>query len=635
MNVALKSWIKKFVLVLTALLLVFSLAAPVAFAQDNKELDPNQLNNKIDEESETKVNDTVKACEEGTGGVSIVVCPVVNLLVRGITRLTLGGGGQEDGQRKSPLISFLAVDPPRASINGDATPLANVVNNVVIIANSIYILVFLVLIFGSSLPFFTAQNYTIKKTLPKLIIAVILTQFTLPITGIVIDFFNLLGYAIPNILLAIGQVPDTVTGAGDTTSKVGAGIGFSITSGLGIAGTGSIVLAGFGWIFIIGFLLAALISVIVAFVYMIIRYFLIYVMILIAPLAFVAWVIPGTEKFFKQWWTDFIRLNAMFVTIMALLSSSVVISAALTAQNAKDPNGTGIGILPAVMPIVALFLIPKTLKATTKGLSALSGAVLGAAGAATGKATSKAKEAGKAQIQEQRGAAAAAAFGKNTSFGRTRAALLQGKLPTAKGQFQAGQKASAFNAEQRKIANESLQFQGSNLDFGSYQRELRNIASGKGSAVLKAKKGDRNVQIAAGNILAQQGDVEHIRAMLGGGTVGTGADAVTYAPGTIDPQTLSEFVQPSFGDLKSAAPDLTNGGNPNAFEGLSAEKIASLDASSIKEMSKYHDPGGGGAAKSLELQKQLSLLRQDPNLRNKLSQKQIDALNADSRGVRF
>jgi hypothetical protein len=629
MNATKMSWIKKFMLALTALLLVFSLVAPVALAQDDNELDKNQINNQIDEQSETKVNDTVKACDEGTGGVSIVVCPVVNLLIRGITRLTLGGGGQEAGKRESPLISFLAVTPPRATVNdGKPSPLANVVNNVVIIANSIYILVFLVLIFGSSLPFFTAQNYTIKKTLPKLIIAVILTQFTLPITGLVIDFFNLLGYAIPNILLALGQVPDTVTGTGQVAEKVGAGLGLSITAGLGTAGAVSVVTAGFGWIFIMLFLLAALISILVAFVYMIIRYFLIYVMILIAPLAFVAWVIPGTEKFFKQWWTDFIRLNAMFVTVMALLSGSVVISSALTAQ----PE-TGLGFLPAVMPIIALFLIPKTLKATTKGLSALSGAVLGAAGAATGKVTgaakSKGKEVSKAQFQEKRSEAAAEAFGK----GRQRtAAVLLGKSPGQKGQFQAGTQAKAYNDQKRKEASESLEFQSNSqgLSFPEYQKELRSIASGKGSSKLRAQAGDKNVQIAAGNMLAQQGDVETLRAMHYGGTV----DGVSYSAGEIGETTLSEMIKPSYGDISSAAPDLAKGG-PKAFEGLSAEKIAGLDASSIKEMSKFHDSGAASPNASLALQKQLSLLQQDPNLRNKLNQKQIDALNADRRGVRF
>jgi len=624
MNATKMSWIKKFVLALTVLLLVFSLAAPIALAQDDKDINSNELNSQIDDNSKQKVNDTVKACEEGTGGISIVVCPVVNLLVRGITRLTLGGGGQEAGQRQSPLISFLAVTPPRAkTANGQPSPLANVVSNVIVIANSIYILVFLILIFGSSLPFFTAQNYTIKKTLPKLILAVILTQFTLPITGLIIDFFNLLGYAIPNILLALGQVPTTLTGTGSTAAKVGGGVGLGIAGGLGAAG---IVSAGFGWIFIIGFLVVALISILVAFVYMIVRYFLIYVLILIAPLAFVAWVIPGTEKFFKQWWTDFIRLNAMFVTIMALLSGSVVIASALSGQ-----QDTNLGFLPAVMPIIALFLIPKTLKATTKGLSALSGAVLGAAGAATGKATgavkSKGKEAASGQLQQTRNDAAAKAFGKNTDRGRRAAAIFQGKLPTQKGQFQAGRNVATYNAEQRKIKTEGIEFQGSKLDFGTYKSELKQAASGKGSRILGITAGDKNAQIAAGNILAQRGAVEEIREI--------------YRNGDITPSELGEIVQPSFGDIKAAAPDLATGARPGdpttgggmgkAYEGLSAEKIASLDASSIKELSAHHDSSAASAGSSLALQKQLQRIKDDPNLYNKLSQDQIDALNSDSR----
>ena len=630
MNATKKSWIKKIVLIISVFVMIFSLSMPIALAQDDAQQENNtentNINTEIDDKSENNINQAVKACDEDTGGISIVVCPVVNLLMQGITRLTLGGGGQEEGQRKSPLISFLAVTPPRAvGDDGQPSRLAVVVNNVVTIANSIYILVFLILIFGSSLPFFTAQNYTIKKTLPKLIAAVILTQFTLVITGVIIDFFNLLGYAIPNVILALGQVPPDIVGSGGVTEKVGAGLGATITGAFAVGAGVSIVTAGFGWIFIIGFLIAAIISVIIGFVYMVLRYFLIYVMILIAPLAFVAWVIPGTEKFFKQWWTDFIRLNAMFVTIMALLSASIVIASALTGQ-----EDTGLGFLPALMPIIALFLIPKTLKATTKGLSALSGAVLGAAGAATGKATSKAKDVGKARIQEQRAESAAKAFGKNTRFGRAKAALFQGKLPTQKGQFEAGQKVASYNAEQRKIKTEGIEFQGSKLAFPEYQKQLRLAASGQGSSRLGIAAGDKNAQIAAGNLLAQQGDVEHIRAMVNGTSVvdrSTG-EVTDYSNHKITTQELSEIVQPSFGDIKAAAPDLTSGGSTSALEGLSAEKIAALDHTSITLAAST--PGGLNNLKTHAQQ-----IYNDNNLRNKLNKDQIKALNAAGLGVTF
>jgi hypothetical protein len=621
MNATKKSWIKKIVLIISVFVMIFSLSMPIALAQDDAQQENNtentNINTQIDEKSENNVNQAVEACDEDTGGISIVVCPVVNLLMRGITRLTLGGGGQEEGQRKSPLISFLAVTPPRAvGDDGQPSRLAVVVNNVVTIANSIYILVFLILIFGSSLPFFTAQNYTIKKTLPKLIAAVILTQFTLVITGVIIDFFNLLGYAIPNVILALGQVPPDIVGSGGVTEKVGAGLGATITGAFAVGAGVSIVTAGFGWIFIIGFLIAAIISVIIGFVYMVLRYFLIYVMILIAPLAFVAWVIPGTEKFFKQWWTDFIRLNAMFVTIMALLSASIVIASALTGQ-----EDTGLGFLPALMPIIALFLIPKTLKATTKGLSALSGAVLGAAGAATGKATgaikSKGKEAAKGQFQETRNERAAAAFGKGN---RRAAAIFQGKLPTSKGQMYAGQQAAQFEAEKLKnnkasLAQSSNLYQGldltqgrdkikaqleqrglrgralehtTNTIFSSHQQaggvaagiesgndlfnyELGQVAQGGTSALLGVSSGSEDLQVAAVSQLAQTGNYDVI-------------SNAQSAPGTkLTQDKVMKGIEPHIGDVSSKAPDLIKG-KEGAFNSFSGGQLAGWDRDTVNRM---------------------------------------------------
>jgi hypothetical protein len=116
----------------------------------------------------------------------------------------------------------------------------------------------------------------------------------------------------------------------------------------------------------------------------------------LSPIAFVSWVLPGTEKFFKQWWTNFIKLNAMFVTIMAMLSASIVLSAIL----ANIPGASNGALIASVIPIIALLLVPKTLKWTTQGMNAIATGALNAAGkaggkatkAATGKITSGAKE---------------------------------------------------------------------------------------------------------------------------------------------------------------------------------------------------------------------------------------------------
>jgi hypothetical protein len=65
-----------------------------------------------------------------------------------------------------------------------------------------------------------------------------------------------------------------------------------------------------------------------------------------------------------------------------------------------------------------------------------------------------------------------------------------------------------------------------------------------------------------------------------------------------------------------------------AYEGLSAEKIAALDHTSIDLMASTP------TAKA-NMITQAQRLHSDPNLRNKLNEKQINALNRAGLGVNF
>jgi hypothetical protein len=520
-------------------------------------------------------------CENNPGiPLTFITCPLLEGINNTIGAL-IGGDGQVNTARKGLLVSFLQLPPINSGDTGSV--LSQVVGNVVNIANIFYILIFIILIFASSIPFLNLDSYTIKKTLPKFIAAVILTQFSIQICGIIVDFFNLLGLAIPNIIF--GLVDQVSLPLGTGVAEVGAEVGTSIAL---VAGAGALVgVVAFAPVIIIILAIMALVAALIAVFYIMVRFFLLYVMIIISPLAFAAWVLPGTEKFFKQWWTNFIKLNAMFVTIMGLLSISILLSLIFRSLGSEGGN-TVTTLLSGVIPIIALILVPKTLKWTTQGMNALAAGALNAVGGAGGKATGslkgKATGAAKGGVKEQQNKAVGLAFGSGKA--RT-AALLGGRLPTRRGQFEAGKSASGYNAEQRKVNKESLEYQGSTMDFREYQKALRNIASGKGSSSLGASRPDRNMRISAGNLLAQQGDVEHIRAMRNGGTAGKAEDAVSYAPGTIDDQTLSEIIQPSFGDIKSAAPDLTKGGQASAFYGVSTSGISKLDASSIAEYTKH------------------------------------------------
>ena len=93
--------------------------------------------------------------------------------------------------------------------------------NVLNFANSLFIIVFLVIIFANLIRDFTfLDNYNVKSTLPRFIAAVILAQFGYFIVAIAIDFGNILGVYAPKMNtdgvlgpnVAVPTLTDGVTG---------------------------------------------------------------------------------------------------------------------------------------------------------------------------------------------------------------------------------------------------------------------------------------------------------------------------------------------------------------------------------------------------------------------------------------
>ncbi len=254
--------------------------------------------------------DTAGICEASGVALAFITCPIYEGTSNAIAGL-IGPDGFLNG--------FLTVNVNQG--NAEQNPLQDIVQQIIGLANAIYVLIFILLIFSASLPL-GLDNYSIKKMLPKFVGAVIMTQFAYPITIGVVEFFNLLGNVVPNVIFSFIPLVDKTAEAPGVTGSAALAIGL----GAALAFTGGqAILAG---IFIIIILLAivALIAVIITFVFLTIRLIIIYILILLAPLAFASWVLPGTEKFFTNWWKNFIRLNAMFPMITGLLAVSILLS---------------------------------------------------------------------------------------------------------------------------------------------------------------------------------------------------------------------------------------------------------------------------------------------------------------------
>lgn len=171
-----------------------------------------------------------------------------------------------------------------------------------------------------------AGAYNIKRMLPRLIIGVILVQASFLICQLLVDVSNVLGASLNSLFAgvtsSIGQsgMPLSTT-VGNYNSTVLTAITGSL---LGNTQVAWVLLAPLAAIV----LLAALICS-VTIVILIVRKTLVMALILLSPLAFVAYLLPSTEHLFSRWLKLFGQTLLLFPIIAILLGTGQIVSASI------------------------------------------------------------------------------------------------------------------------------------------------------------------------------------------------------------------------------------------------------------------------------------------------------------------
>ncbi|MBI3984255.1 hypothetical protein HY346_03055 [Candidatus Microgenomates bacterium] len=324
-----------------------------------------RIANRPDLEAAAIVPTAVQSNCDG-GALGWIICPIIE----GISRVV-------DIAKNQFIIPFLETQPleadgdPGTAPNSDGDP-ANPIflawRNARNIANIILIPVFFFLIFAQALSI-NLDAYTVKKMLPRLVAAAILIQFSFYIVGFLIDVANVLGSGIENLLGTI-EVAAPAEGVGGVADTVRVGTGWLTTSGLTIAGLliagGIIVHAGFLFVIAVPLLIGALAVILT----LIARQLLIVLLVMVAPVAFVSWVLPNTGKLFKVWWDNLIRVLMMYPLIVALFAAGSIVSAVLTndldLSTAGGVQGIAEGVARRVAAVIAvaipLLAVPFTFK---------------------------------------------------------------------------------------------------------------------------------------------------------------------------------------------------------------------------------------------------------------------------------
>ena len=297
-------------------------------------------------------NSTSTSCD--VQGIGWFICPVSNWLADGIDYMY------------SALQQFLKTKPLETTNQNSGIYLAWVIMRN--ISNVAFIVAFLVIIY-SQLTSVGISNYGVKKMIPRLVIAAVLVNLSFTICAILLDLSNIAGYAFQDAFMGIKNTISTVgenTGAGWTWSEVimlilsngafAAGAAYTISLGSELLPLALSAVVGIGLVLLLVLLIMAA------------RQALIVILIIISPLAFVCYLLPGTEKWFKKW-KDLFLTMLVFFPAFSVVFGGAQLAGILIIQNATGPNGGIMQILGMVVQVIPLALTPIILK--------FSGGVLG------------------------------------------------------------------------------------------------------------------------------------------------------------------------------------------------------------------------------------------------------------------
>lgn len=318
------------------------------------------------------------------GGLSWALCPVYNFILSSIQKI-----------EQDVITPFLVISPiPVGQTNAPSYQIWLQVRN---LADVFFIIAFLVIIFANTLSI-GLDSYTLKKTLPRLVYAAILVQFSFVLVALAVDVTNIIGAGLGSLILSplAGHTSvhfDIATGTGLAAGGVAAGIALAFAAA-GAVMTGSILII----------LIGAFFTMIAVFLTLVARQILVTFLLIIAPLAIACWILPNTEHLFKLWHKSLTRLLLMYPLIVLLLASGKVFAVVtLAGSGGGAANGSLRSLISVIANIVPLFLIPLTFKYAGSALNGIGNLI----GTLTNQAKTKTQgsdfhERYKARVQQRR-----------------------------------------------------------------------------------------------------------------------------------------------------------------------------------------------------------------------------------------
>ena len=297
---------------------------------------------------------------QGAGALGWILCPVIKFMA-----------AAADGAKNFLATNFLEVKSSVLDPNGVGKTVYDTWQNIRTIANILFVLFFMVIIF-SQVTGAGITNYGIKKLLPKLIIAAVLVNLSFFICQVAVDLSNIAGFSAGDIFRAAlpqAATPEAAAQSGD----------FSAIGGAFILGAATAIMFALFASTLIPIALAALVSALMIMLLLVGRQAIIILLVIVSPLAFVAYLLPNTKKLYDQWQKTFVAMLILFPIISIIFGASKAISQILGQVWGVQTGGKNwiLGICAAAISTLPLFVVPGLLKKSMDGIGQIGAKING------------------------------------------------------------------------------------------------------------------------------------------------------------------------------------------------------------------------------------------------------------------
>ena len=335
---------------------------------DTDVTDPDDIANT--EKEKSKKSEEV-SCYDTAGNSNWLVCPIIDNN-KGATKMLYGF---IEGMLQVNTKLFTQNDN---GANGTLIAWESFRN----IANVVFIIVFVIVIL-SQITGLGVDNYGIKKILPKLILGALLVNISYYICQACVDVANITGGGVKGILQsAADQMKGTKELKVQFDGIHAESIGIKATAASLIIGIAVAAVAVSGGSLLVP-LVVGVVGVAIGLLFfatlLAVRQGLAVILVVISPMAFIAYMLPNTKTLFTKWVKVFSGvLLAYPICAFALYGGELTSNIILMAQAGTGGNAISnfpLALTSAIVSIAPVFFVPGLITKSMSGIAAASNRV--------------------------------------------------------------------------------------------------------------------------------------------------------------------------------------------------------------------------------------------------------------------